>query len=146
MLLAAQPIRLGFFGWVPEPSQKSDIIRKYFNNKLLIWSDPFAKLMNKNSQPWQDTDPIFALFSDKISAARKKYKAFVAKGVNEGKRADLTGGGLIRSSGGWAVVKEFRIFLKTFTQTLPALYTAFKSRCYGFDYRSSPKTRKEGAV
>jgi putative transposase len=31
-----------------------------------------------------------------------------SKGVNEGQRADLTGGGLIRSSGGWAALKEFR--------------------------------------
>lgn len=65
-------------------------------------------LMNKNTQPWQDTNYIFALFSDKNSAARKKYRAFVEKGVNEGKRADLTGGGLIRSSGGWAALKEYR--------------------------------------
>lgn len=65
-------------------------------------------LMNKNSQPWQDTDYIFALFSDKKGPARRKYRAFVEKGVKEGKRSDLTGGGLIRSSGGWAALKEFR--------------------------------------
>ncbi len=65
-------------------------------------------LMNKKTQPWQDTDYILALYSDKIGAARRKYRAFVEKCVNEGKRDDLTGGGLIRSSGGWAALKEYR--------------------------------------
>ena len=44
-------------------------------------------LMNKTSQSWQDTDSIFALFSGKIGTARRKYKAFVEKGVGEGTRA-----------------------------------------------------------
>ena len=29
-------------------------------------------------------------------------------GIQEGKRPELTGGGLIRSSGGWSVIKSFR--------------------------------------
>jgi hypothetical protein len=32
----------------------------------------------------------------------------VAKGISEGRRDDLTGGGLIRSHGGWAAVKQMR--------------------------------------
>lgn len=41
---------------------------------------------------------------------------FVQKGIQEGKRSDLTGGGLLRSSGGWSVIKSLRranIYLKS---------------------------------
>jgi len=33
---------------------------------------------------------------------------FVEKGVKKGKRPDLTGGGLIRTAGGWAALKAYR--------------------------------------
>jgi len=32
----------------------------------------------------------------------RRYRAFVEKGISQGRRSDLVGGGLIRSSGGWA--------------------------------------------
>jgi hypothetical protein len=35
-------------------------------------------------------------------------KVFVDKGISEGRRDDLTGGGLIRNHGGWAAVKHMR--------------------------------------
>ena len=41
-------------------------------------------------------------------AARRKYSEFVQKGVSMGKREDLTGGGLVRSAGGWSEVKSLR--------------------------------------
>ena len=36
------------------------------------------------------------------------YRDFVGEGVSPGKRPDLTGGGLLRSSGGWTAIKEAR--------------------------------------
>jgi putative transposase len=33
---------------------------------------------------------------------------FVIQGIDEGQRWDLTGGGLIRSTGGWAAIKALR--------------------------------------
>ena len=36
------------------------------------------------------------------------YREFVDKGISQGKRPDLTGGGLIRSFGGWSAIKELR--------------------------------------
>jgi REP element-mobilizing transposase RayT len=38
----------------------------------------------------------------------RSYREYVKKGIDEGKRTDLTGGGLIRSAGGWSVVKALR--------------------------------------
>ncbi len=41
-------------------------------------------------------------------AARRRYREFVAKGLTVGRRPELVGGGLIRSAGGWSVVKAMR--------------------------------------
>lgn len=65
-------------------------------------------LMGKVQADWQDTAYVAALFSDQLSLARRRYRAFVQKGIEQGKRDDLVGGGLIRSAGGWAAVKTLR--------------------------------------
>jgi chromosomal replication initiation ATPase DnaA len=41
-----------------------------------------------------------------VVQARKAYKLYISQGVARGKRPDLTGGGLVRSSGGWKTVKK----------------------------------------
>jgi len=48
------------------------------------------------------------IFGKQKYAARKKYRVFVEKGILEGKKLELTGGGLIRSAGGWAALKSLR--------------------------------------
>ena len=65
-------------------------------------------VMGKRKQPWQDTDTILRFYNSKLSLARRRYRAYVKKGIDEGRRPDLMGGGLIRSSGGWSVVKALR--------------------------------------
>lgn len=65
-------------------------------------------IMNKTEQPWQNVDYVWRLFSDKKKEARKIYRSFVEKGIEEGKRPDLTGGGLLRSQGGWEAIKGYR--------------------------------------
>jgi len=39
-------------------------------------------------------------FADKINIARRRYRQFVKKGIDQGKRPELQGGGLVRSAGG----------------------------------------------
>ena len=39
------------------------------------------------------------------TAARRKYRQFVGKGIDAGRRSELIGGGLIRSVGGWNVAR-----------------------------------------
>ena len=39
---------------------------------------------------------------------RLQLSTFCGYGISEGRRDDLTGGGLIRSHGGWAAVKQMR--------------------------------------
>jgi len=65
-------------------------------------------LVGKIAVTWQNTRYILRLFGDKVAPARRSYKAFVKKGIAEGKRPELTGGGLIRSVGGWEAVKALR--------------------------------------
>ncbi len=65
-------------------------------------------LMNKTKQAWQNVDDVYRLFSNKKGLARIRYRVFVEKGFSKDKRPDLTGGGLLRSSGGWTAVKEIR--------------------------------------
>ena len=65
-------------------------------------------LMGRFKADWQDTDYVAALFGDRLSIARKSYRAFVEKGIAQGKREDLVGGGLVRSAGGWSAIKALR--------------------------------------
>jgi putative transposase len=65
-------------------------------------------VMGKVKRPWQDTASVLRMFGEKLGAARRAYRAFVEKGIARGKRQDLTGGGLLRSAGGWEGVKTFR--------------------------------------
>lgn len=65
-------------------------------------------LMGKKTAKWQNSDYVLGFFGSKIAKARRRYKAFLQKGISEGKRNDLTGGGLIRSAGGWSAVKALR--------------------------------------
>lgn len=73
-------------------------------------------LMGKAKRGWQDTESILEMFGERVGAARRWYKDFVEKGIDQGKRSDLSGGGLIRSAGGWEAIRGFkkeRIFQKS---------------------------------
>jgi putative transposase len=65
-------------------------------------------LMNKEKRAWQNVDYVYGLFSEKKRLARTRYRVYVENGILDGKRPDLTGGGLLRSTGGWSVLKGLR--------------------------------------
>ncbi len=67
-----------------------------------------SALMGNADCPWQETDGVLRIFASKLHEARRRYLSFVAKGVALGRREDLAGGGLVRSSGGWEAVKVER--------------------------------------
>jgi putative transposase len=67
-----------------------------------------SSLMGRHSYDWQETEKILGMFGSREPNARMAYRAFVQKGVPLGRRPELTGGGLVRSSGGWGVVKAGR--------------------------------------
>jgi putative transposase len=65
-------------------------------------------LLNKGKKGWQDRDYVLGYFGPTEREAKKKYLAFVSKGIKEGSRPDLVGGGLLRSVGGWKGLKDLR--------------------------------------
>ena len=67
-----------------------------------------SAVMGKVERKWQDVSEVLELFGDRTGTARRRYRIFVEKGVSEGRRSELVGGGLIRSSGGWEAVKVKR--------------------------------------
>jgi putative transposase len=59
-----------------------------------------SALMGRKKRSWQDAGYVLTFFGKTVRAARKAYAEYVAQGVEQGRREELTGGGLIRSLGG----------------------------------------------
>lgn len=74
-----------------------------------------SALMGRFENDWQDMDYVLEWFGKRVKSARSKYHDFIKEGVSMGKRPDLTGGGLVRSVGGWLNLIEMRrakVFVK----------------------------------
>ena len=57
---------------------------------------------------WQSVNEILGLFGNNRISAIKNYQNYIHKGLKQGRKPELIGGGLIRSSGGWEALKELR--------------------------------------
>jgi REP-associated tyrosine transposase len=67
-----------------------------------------SSLLGRYDRNWQDADYVLKLFHNTVFGARRRYREFVRKGVNQGRQSELTGGGLVRSVGGWSAVNALR--------------------------------------
>lgn len=67
-----------------------------------------SALMGKMTRKWQDTKYVLGYFGKTVREARKGYRTYVEKAVDQGHRPELVGGGLIRSLGGWKASKQKR--------------------------------------
>jgi putative transposase len=65
-------------------------------------------IIGHNKVEWQDAEYILGFFGERVAGAKDNYIKFVHKGIGQGNRPDLTGGGLLRSHGGWVGVKMLR--------------------------------------
>jgi REP element-mobilizing transposase RayT len=65
-------------------------------------------IMGRVKHDWQDTNYVLARFGDSVKEARKSYLKFVRKAIDQGRRPELVGGGLLRSIGGWSALKAIR--------------------------------------
>jgi REP-associated tyrosine transposase len=63
-------------------------------------------LMGHQRIQCQEDEKILRMFARYKATARRKYREFVEKGIEAGRRPELVGGGLIRSVGGWKVAKK----------------------------------------
>jgi hypothetical protein len=74
-----------------------------------------SAVMGRIENDWQDTDYVLGWFGKRAKSARSKYHDFIKEGISMGRRSDLTGGGLVRSAGGWLNLMEMRrskVFVK----------------------------------
>ena len=62
--------------------------------------------MGKIERQWQDTDYVLRYFGKRKSQAIKEYETFVKEGLTQGRRKELTHGGLIRSLWGWTEARD----------------------------------------
>ena len=62
-------------------------------------------LLGYHRNDWQSVDETLKLFGKNVYLARRRYREFITKGVSQGRRPELVGGGLIRSIGGWQAFK-----------------------------------------
>jgi REP element-mobilizing transposase RayT len=72
------------------------------------WSG-HAVLMGRIVNDWQERDYVLRLFGNHQQEAIEGYRKFLEEQRLLGKQPQLTGGGLIRSLGGWSEVKSSRI-------------------------------------
>jgi putative transposase len=71
------------------------------------WSG-HSPVMGKNECSWMDVNYVLLQFNDTKRKAKNAYRKFVAEGIALGRSAELNGGGLIRSKGGWSNVVSAR--------------------------------------
>ena len=65
-------------------------------------------ILGRRKNSWQDIEYILPLFNEKVATARRRYREFGQKGIAQGRKPDLVGGGLLRSHGGWDSLKALR--------------------------------------
>ena len=70
------------------------------------WSGHSA-IIGKVKRPWQTTEHVLSFFGNRDNS-RRNYLRYVEKGIDQGHRPELVGGGLIRSMGGWSEVLASR--------------------------------------
>jgi putative transposase len=70
------------------------------------WSGHSA-LTGKIKRKWQNTEYVLSFFN-RSGNSRKNYLQYVKEGIDQGRRPELVGGGLIRSMGGWSAVLAIR--------------------------------------
>jgi REP element-mobilizing transposase RayT len=71
------------------------------------WSGHRA-IVGRAKHPWMDIDTVLSQFGKTKRKAITAYRRFVQEDVGKGRNPALTGGGLIRSRGGWSEVLSMR--------------------------------------
>lgn len=86
---------------------RAGIIRTLDELDRYPWSGHRA-IVGKTKYPWMDTETVLSQFGDTKRKAINGYRRFVQEDIGKGQNPLLTGGGLIRSKGGWSQVLSMR--------------------------------------
>jgi REP element-mobilizing transposase RayT len=65
-------------------------------------------VIGKTKHPWMDVNRVLSEFGATRRKAANEYRRFMQEGLGQGRLPELTGGGLIRSKGGWSEVISAR--------------------------------------
>ena len=65
-------------------------------------------IIGKTKYSWMDSDRALKEFGSSRRRALSEYRRFMQEGFGQGRLPELTGGGLIRSKGGWSQVLSAR--------------------------------------
>jgi len=71
------------------------------------WSG-HSVLVGRLKREWQEGECVLRQFGERKGRAIRAYRKFMQEGKGQGRRADLVGGGLVRSLGGWSQVLSLR--------------------------------------
>lgn len=61
---------------------------------------------NRELESWMPVKDLLDRFGDNLGQSRSAYRQYVLDGVAMGRRPDLTGGGLLKSIGGWRELRS----------------------------------------
>jgi putative transposase len=86
---------------------RADLVKAYKDLAGFLYCG-HGVIIGRRKIEWQDSEYILELFGKEEHSARSEYSRFVRKGIEHGSRPELSGGGLLRSHGGWTGVKILR--------------------------------------
>ena len=67
-----------------------------------------AGILGRHKQKWHLVDEVLLHFGANRRRARERYVTFLQAGISTSNRAVLSGGGLVRSYGGWEQISQLR--------------------------------------
>ena len=82
---------------------RANIVQTIEQLDLYPWSG-HRTLIGKAKHPWTDSDYVLLQFGNTRRKGLAEYRKFMREGVGLGHQPELTGGGLLRSIGGWSQV------------------------------------------
>lgn len=107
ILCEEEPYLLQLVRYIHLNPLRANLVPSIQELNMYPWSG-HSILIGNQDVSWQDVSTILSRFGKTVLKARRNYLEFVKKGIPEGKRDDLTGGGLLRSAGGWRGIRELR--------------------------------------
>jgi REP element-mobilizing transposase RayT len=102
-----EPYFLKLVSYIHLNPLRAGLARSFEELRRYPWSGHMV-LMGINPCVWQDSDYVLGYFGKRAGAARKAYLEFIEQEFMLGQQPELTGGGLIRSAGGWSEVLSMR--------------------------------------
>jgi putative transposase len=86
---------------------KAGIVESFEELARYPWSG-HAVLMKRIHQEWLDRDYVLRFFGSVEGKARRAYLVFLEEEMGIDRESELSGGGLVRSHGGWSKVLSMR--------------------------------------